>query len=51
MRIIGYKIQAEAYGDLDRENLRCLDRIAKAYAAASPFPRLPRLSASSPEQF
>ena len=30
-RIIAYKIQANAFGDLDRETVRYLDRIAKDY--------------------
>ena len=30
-RIIAYKIQANAFGDLDRETIRYLDRIAKDY--------------------
>jgi len=30
-RIIAYKIQAKVFGDLDRETLRYLDRIAKDY--------------------
>ena len=31
LRIIAYRIQANAYGDLDRETARYLDRIAKDY--------------------
>ena len=30
-RIIAYKIQANVFGDLDRETVRYLDRIAKGY--------------------
>lgn len=30
-RIIAYKIQANAFGDLDRETIRYLDRVAKDY--------------------
>ena len=31
LRIIAYRIQANAFGDLDRETARYLDRIAKDY--------------------
>jgi len=30
-RIIAYKIQANAFGDLDRETVQYLDRVAKEY--------------------
>lgn len=31
LRIIAYRIQASAYGDLDRETVRYLDRVARDY--------------------
>src|SRR5829696_3205290 len=34
LRIIAYRIQANAYGDLDRATLRFLDKIARARSAA-----------------
>lgn len=38
VRILGYRMQADAFGDLDRESLRFLDRIAKQLAAGSDKP-------------
>src|SRR4051795_11651566 len=32
-RIIAYRIQANAFGDLDRETMRLLDRLAREHAA------------------
>ena len=37
-RILGYRLQADAFGDLDRESKRFLDRIAKQLAAGSDKP-------------
>ena len=31
LRVVAYRIQANAFGDLDRETARYLDRVAKAY--------------------
>lgn len=38
VRILGYRLQADAFGDLDRESKRFLDRIAKQLAAGSDKP-------------
>ncbi|MEE1656749.1 DUF2924 domain-containing protein [Microvirga sp. CF3062] len=38
VRILSYRLQAVAYGDLDRESLRFLDRIARQHAAGSDKP-------------
>jgi hypothetical protein len=38
VRILGYRLQADAYGDLDRESRRFLDRVARALAAGSDKP-------------
>lgn len=38
VRILSYRLQAEVYGDLDRESLRFLDRIARQLAAGSDKP-------------
>jgi hypothetical protein len=37
-RILGYRLQADAFGDLDRESKRFLDRVAKQIAAGSDKP-------------
>jgi hypothetical protein len=40
-RVIAYRMQAQAYGDLSRESIRLLDRIAKSKGEAdSPLPEL-----------
>lgn len=38
VRILGYRLQADAFGDLDRESKRFLDRIAQQLAAGSDKP-------------
>jgi hypothetical protein len=41
LRILAYRIQANAFGDLDRETARFLDRIARQRRAGDKSPVLP----------
>lgn len=48
LRIVAYRIQANAYGDLDRETVRFLDRIAREHEKRRACGELRRTKATPP---